>query len=630
MLRFTSLGLLLLPALTVSKDATTPTCRLWIARSHLSREDNPKFGLFAGVDFRENETIPNPEIGIPLVDMSMDYYTEQENFELYKAVIQFLEGKVWMSTFAGMHWEGNHTTTVLSPGVGTLANHHSGFYNVDWLQAGVLLREREDGVVEEGKASPGRGAYTNYYNMTMRAVKNIPAGMELFANLGDVWDDDREDLYQDRITRLDYKDAEDILEKISTFMNKYEKEMKGSFQQDVLDFILDTMVDEVGGKRGKVLKSLLPQTPAKVKKAIEAGGAFMYRNQDMVKSLDWLETHGLCVDYLRSGTSTIPHAGRGAFASRSFKEGDVIAPIPLIPILTEDILDMYMITEYTDEDNQVALTYDRERPIGRQLLINYAFGHAESSLLMVPTSPMVNLINHASTPNAYIQWSAHDHVGFDHGIHDIPFHEWNLAEVDPQIVFLLIADRDIEEGEEIFIDYGPSWTNAWEEHLGRFQEYLNVAGDVWPRRSEDARVEFKNKPYPTDLKKKQIPYPPSSFTACFLDTDIVPDGEPKENAAGQEIFQWIGPTNYEDFAGQNLMVCDLQSSQGDEKSGYTYSVLTRFKGSTDIVEVKGVPHSAIILLEKPYMSDMHSFGAFRHWIEIPDDMFPQAWRDLRP
>ncbi len=617
-------GLLLLPVVAAE------TCRLYIAKSHFYRDDNPKFGLFAGVDFRQNETLPNPEIGIPLVDIAIGNYMYRENFELYNAIIQFLEGKVWMSSFAGMQWEGNHTTTLFSPGVGTIANHHSGYYNIDWFQAGVLLRERQDGVVEEGKASPGRGAFTNYFNLTMRAVQNIPAGMELFANLGDVFDDDREDLYQDRINRLDYDEAEDILAKIATFMSKYEKEMKGSFQQDVLDFILDTMVEEVGGKRGKVLRSLLPQTPAKVRKAIEAGGAFMYRNRDLVKSIEWLETHGLCVDYLRSGTSTIPHAGRGAFASRSFKEGDLIAPMPMIPILAEDILDMFMITEYTDEGGQVGITYDRERPIGQQLLTNYAFGHAESSLLMVPTSPMVNLINHASSPNARIMWSAHDHVGFDHGIHDIDFREWNMAEVDPQLIFLLIADRDIQEGEEIFIDYGPSWEDAWQEHLIRFDEYLDTAGVVWPRRSEDARVEFKNKPYPTDLKRKQIPYPPSSFTACFLETDTVADGQPKDNAEGQEIFQWVGPKSYEDFEGQSLMVCDLQSSQFNETSGYTYTVLTRFKGSTDIVEVKGVPHSAIILLEKPYMSDMHTFGAFRHWIEIPDEMFPQAWRDLRP
>jgi hypothetical protein len=164
--------------------AASDTCRLWLARSHLSTEERPRFGLFAGVEFQEDETLPNPDIGIPVVDMAADNYRGQDSFELMRDAIAYLESAVWMSNFAGANWEGNHSSIIFTPGMGTSANYHSGIYNVDWLQGSVLLRDRAD-LEEEGKASVGRGAYSNYYNMTMRATQKIPAGMEIFANFGE-------------------------------------------------------------------------------------------------------------------------------------------------------------------------------------------------------------------------------------------------------------------------------------------------------------------------------------------------------------------------------------------------------------------------------------------------------------
>ncbi len=44
--------------------------------------------------------------------------------------------------------------------------------------------------------------------------------------------------------------------------------------------------------------------------------------------------------------------------------------------------------------------------------------------------------------------------------------------------------------------------------------------------------------------------------------------------------------------------------------------------------VKQVPHHAIVLVDKPGTGDQHTPFAFRHYIEIPDDVFPQGpWRN---
>ena len=43
--------------------------------------------------------------------------------------------------------------------------------------------------------------------------------------------------------------------------------------------------------------------------------------------------------------------------------------------------------------------------------------------------------------------------------------------------------------------------------------------------------------------------------------------------------------------------------------------------------VSKVPRPAIRFTDKMYTTDQHLQQAFRHWIGMPDEIFPQAWRD---
>jgi hypothetical protein len=178
------------------------TCRLWLAPSYLTVESTTKYGLFAGVDFAVNETIPDVEIGFPFVDFLVD---PNRNTRFNKGILDYLEGLMWTADYAGnAKFEGNHTATTFVPGVGALSNYHSAYSNVDWLQGSVLLRQRQD-LTMPGQAHLSRGAISNTYNMTMIATRHIPAGMELFANYGDVWDDKSdENQFQDKFHRQDY------------------------------------------------------------------------------------------------------------------------------------------------------------------------------------------------------------------------------------------------------------------------------------------------------------------------------------------------------------------------------------------------------------------------------------------
>ena len=148
-------------------------CRLWLAPSYTSTDKITKYGIFAGVSYQENEILPMAEIGIPLIDMIGDYNRKTRQKD---RIVEFLESHSWTSECAGTSWEGNHSAPLLIPGIGVLPQFHRGISNVDFLQEGVLLRERPR-TPTPGTPHPGRGAITPYYNITLKATRNIPAGM---------------------------------------------------------------------------------------------------------------------------------------------------------------------------------------------------------------------------------------------------------------------------------------------------------------------------------------------------------------------------------------------------------------------------------------------------------------------
>jgi hypothetical protein len=46
--------------------------------------------------------------------------------------------------------------------------------------------------------------------------------------------------------------------------------------------------------------------------------------------------------------------------------------------------------------------------------------------------------------------------------------------------------------------------------------------------------------------------------------------------------------------------------------------------------ITNVPRSAIIMVDRPYTGNQFLRQAFRHEIQLPDDMVPESWKDLQP
>ncbi len=148
-------------------------CSLWLAPSNTGTEQEPRYGIFAGRTYQQNEMLPLAELAIPLIDMVESY---NRNTPRRDMIVGFLESNLWTSEYAGTAWEANHSAPVYIPGIGVLPQYHTGISNVHIWQKSVLLREKTKSP-KAGTPHPSRGAITPYYNVTLRASRDIPAGM---------------------------------------------------------------------------------------------------------------------------------------------------------------------------------------------------------------------------------------------------------------------------------------------------------------------------------------------------------------------------------------------------------------------------------------------------------------------
>jgi hypothetical protein len=661
-------------------------CRLWMAPSYLSRENMQRYGLYAGVDYEMDDILPNVEIGIPLIDFVIP--PNRNRSPKASRIIDMIESHIWTGEYsAEAQFESNHSTAIFLPGMGSHSSYHTGIYNVQWYPPSSTVRDDTDtnsvlSWYEPTIPSPLRGAITPYHNFTMRATQRIVTGMELFANYGTNYDDhfgnaeptEETDLYQNTITRWDYMKADEILQTIVSFLDQYHDHLVSpndpTLEDDVLDFILEKILGGTAGKHAKVVRQLIPPHTKKIRKALAMGGTFHYRYPDMVRTIPWLRKHGVCVDKLRSGKSTIPNAGRGAFATRTISKGETIVPVPLMVIAFEEVLDMYTIvpdtsTLSTDDKkhHRKKWKYDYNLRQGKQLLYNYAYGHPESSVMLVPTGPMATLINHAPNvsrvdastmssttllANAELVWSNNPHMPNNDNLFDSTAEQLGMNEA-PTLTMNIVALRDIAIGEEIFIDYGVDWEKAYDQYIKKFHEQFPMETSVWPLRYHDLKVKYQIpttiptpetviEPYPIVAREDVVdtedsPYPLGVTTGCFLITTEVNDGtNPESEETGYTLMKWVGPLSYDQFVGLNFYACEVIHRIDATSTGhyYNYTVLARPSRNDDKLQIEQVPHYAITLIPTPYTSDVHNYPhTFRHWINIPDDRFPMMWRNFR-
>ena len=568
--------------ITVSiSDHHPDTCGVWFAPSTIL---GAGWGMFAGRDFAKKEKLlPSGDVEVPLFDIS----------EIHGDDFNFLwDEYTWTASSQLMNHEAR-TVDAFSTGLGAAVNCFLDMNNID-----------EDYPTNDGSSGlnrnrdPGAGAFTAYHDRNAEANEPIGAGQELFASYGDNWFKTRNNL-KDIPRTGDMKAAQHLLNK--------KRHLRGNI----------TLIKEAIENNMTVserVRSALPKSLEEYEIALNIGLKGL-RQQQTTRSTEWLEEHGTCVDNIREGPSTVPQAGRGAFATRFMEESTVVAPVPLIHTSYRDVFDIYQVEE--DEitgENKVSQPMET---IGRQLLLNYCFGHRDSSLLLSPYGFATSLLNHNRTlANVKLRWADPNRSN-----HHPEWLDWTVEDLDELytagLAFEYVATRDIELGEEIFLDYGEAWEKAWERHKNNWI----------PPRDLNSYVPAKalNDDLNLTALLKEGGFPDNILLMCYFDfwkdkwrEALKSDGNLDKLINKSEYYN-CNITSWKVEVGKKE-----ETNRYDKEEKVLFSVI--FPEGRQTME--DVPKEAFVFVDKPYTTDMHLRSAFRHEIMIPDELMPEAWKNL--
>jgi hypothetical protein len=301
------------------------------------------------------------------------------------------------------------------------------------------------------------------------------------------------------------------------------------------------------------------------------------------------------------------------------------------------LLDNYYFRHDDNDDyHWSGLLQDREIHT-YQIALNYCWAHSSSAVLLCPYGAGVNYINHNQTlANVKVQWAPSGVIGQDGS-----FLHKNLTALfearKPRLAFDFVALRDIEEGEELFIDYGDNWEARWQEHVRSFEARRGLF-DASYQSARQWNVEHRHSKLLTEVEQKKQPYPFNLSIRChpWLKLETAwRSGVPDQL---RDDFHWD-----EKDAGSKCHILE-RMKVGTEKDHYLYRVgieedfYTLQNGPHDYrhpyhflgrsIDMNKIPRSAIQFFDAPYTSDLHIEGAFRHPIGIPDEIFPSKWKNL--
>ena len=512
----------------------------------------------------------------------------------------------------------NHVFDLLV-GLGTYPNHHCILGNLDYKYA----RPPYDDTMVDRFSDPGTGAFTYNNGKEPIVYKDVSAGHEIFLNYG----------YCDRnkvqvewsnfiVMDGDFRDARKMIRHYS------------EGRTDEMDY--DTNGNLVVYKKAVSLYTydLLPKTKSEFDEFMEGTTPENLKYRVAERSLlprnpEWVRKNGMCMMNIIPKKSTIPSAGRGAFAQYPIKKGAIISPLPLLQLVDKD--------------------FPRE-----EVLVNYCFKHKDSSMMLCPMSNAA-LINHCSTrtkncgsggPNAEYRWAS------DWDPSTAAWRQMSLSEIAEKhergLSFEIVALRDIEPGEEIFLDYGVEWEEAWAKHVEQWKPPPQMDNFITAKEANDDEMSILGDFISGDLRKT-IDHP-HLFTACQYWADDVDDhrvysddsiGDWKDlsdekilerySDDGQWYSDGVSYTKHQYWSHwpctiirqepNNLYTVRIHQSPFHHETTWEKNNLPRF--------LTGYHREGIHYFVKPLKSDQHLPGVFRHPIGIRDEIFPDKWKDLR-
>jgi len=426
-------------------------------------------------------------------------------------------------------------------------------------------------------------------------------------------------------------------------VNKYDKLRKKLFpdnaelQNDLWSLTKDFIGKEMWESR---IMNALPLNATAAKQAAESGITSLHQPH-AIRSVGYLQQHGKCVDNILPGPSSLEskQAGRGAFATRSIKEGTIITGSPLIHVPNKDLFTIFRM-----EKNQTTAKEKRDdiwmrhvdEIVGYQLPLNYCYGHDASTMLLCPYGPGVNYINHNQTrANVKIQWAqdgmtSHKNAWlWEKKVSDLEF-DYNVG-----LAFDYVATKDIQEGEELFLDYGEAFEDSLTSYLSNWNSSTSEVNYIPAQRYNE---QLANAPIRTELEQESDPYPQNLEIRCH--SSLITKRKPANtNRHGRWESREFGvPCRILDRyrVETSKTLNDATSEKVVEEIVYKVELAVPLdevgqqhrSDTLTYVQRKNVDRTSIQFFNRPYTSDLFQPDVFRKEIGIPDALFPRQWRNL--
>ena len=597
-------------------------CALYLAESTIP---NSGMGMFTAIDLPSGSLVGSPDIAVPIIDV--DWHNQARyRYEEYHFIY---ENYFWSAQSMRMV-DIAESVGVMSHGFGALANSHQGLMNMDEglprYDIAGLHRSRD----------VGAGQFSPYHDREVRTSAMVPAGSELFVDYGESWFTSRTDSFGYLPMGGDYNRADTFLKTFDKFdksklsNSTHGKPISIEIKKEYWDLIRNFYP-----KDDSRVVNALPHTLDGAETAIKGGIRDFIRE---IRSPEWFQENGKCLDNIRPQPSTIKQAGRGAFATRFIPKGGLVITAPLIQVPRgRELFKMYEMNVTDSKGNFVRGDPNSTSHTGYQLMMNYAFGHPESSVFLTPYGPSVSFINHnATAANTKMQWADPKDEWLRQSV------EWlEMNTTGAQLSLDFIATRDILPGEEVFLDYGDSWQRAWDDHVTKWSpppgsdKYLS-ATDM------NSDTKGKYEVLLTSREQQSLPYPDNIQTMCRYRL-------PKKLERNANVTKLWNKSH----ASGKLHPCEILSKSatqissqngGGQSTLYLYtakilenkSFLGQFGDEDKLPGVPrrrsftltGMPRAAIQFGNKLYSNDIFLPNSFRHEIVVPDDVWPESWKNL--
>jgi len=579
-----------------------PTCQIYLAKSSIP---NAGLGIFTSVSVSSGDTATLSDYPIVVSDMEY-HHTEDIVGEEY---FDWLLNQYYWNGISTYLQDVAYSVSVAVPSFGMAGNHHSILHNMDMeIETDVFVP------ILDRRFTPNAGAVSDAPPISWCAIRDIEAGEELFLYYGENYFETRQETYADLPSSEDYEQADVIVSNFTNAMLLHDPPPSDPDGQKLWDMIREVVVRPQR-------RSVLPSAVEELEK-MHASGSARHALPNSIRTTEWLKTNGMCMDNLLIGVSTIPNAGRGAFSTRFLSKGAFVSPAPLVHIPDGHKVDMVPLKSERLYEEPIA----GDGVVGTQLLLNYVFGHKNSSMLLFPYATGFVAINHHKDPNVEIQWTTRSEADCFHQKEWLDTEIQNIPMTRAGLMFDVIALRDIHPGEEVFLDYGPEWEQAFLEHNEKWVQPLRADEYADPR---IYNMLHGDKILLTVAEQETNAYPDNLQTVCMYYR--------QEEVEGMRIWAFEGEMS-EKFMRPcvilNKEVQVIPGEDGEYLEEYFYTARMFNHGDSDepdliyedeVHVVRDIPRFAIMFKGKPYSGNQYQENTFRHFIGVPEGIYPDIW-----